>query len=92
MSSRVLRNYSGPEFLNIGIGQDISIAELAKKVADVGDYRGKIVYDASKPDGTPRKLVDTSRLSALGWRTRTSLEEGLQKAYDDFLTHPVRAI
>src|SRR5713101_8685100 len=62
----VLRNYSGPEFLNIGVGQDMSIAEFAQTVADVVGYRGKITYDASKPDGTPRKLVDVSRLSALG--------------------------
>src|SRR6266542_4351573 len=86
----VLRNYSGPEFLNIGVGQDMSIAEFAQAVADVVGYRGKITYDASKPDGTPRKLVDVSRLSALGWKAQTQLGDGLAKAYADFLTHPVR--
>jgi len=86
----VLKNYSGPEFLNIGVGQDMSIAEFAQTVADVVDYRGKITYDASKPDGTPRKLVDVSRLSALGWKAKVSLREGLGKAYADFSTNPIR--
>jgi GDP-L-fucose synthase len=86
----ILRNYSGPEFLNIGVGQDMSIAEFAQTVADVVGYRGKITYDASKPDGTPRKLVDVSRLSALGWKAKVPLREGLAKAYDSFLTNPMR--
>ena len=86
----VLKNYSGPEFLNIGVGQDMSIAEFAQTVADVVGYRGKIAYDASKPDGTPRKLVDVSRLSALGWKAKVSLREGLGKAYADFLMNPIR--
>src|SRR6266516_2773352 len=86
----VVRNYSGSEFLNIGVGQDVSIAEFAQTVADVVGYRGKITYDASKPDGTPRKLVDVSRLSALGWKAKVSLREGLGKAYADFLTNPLR--
>src|SRR6266550_2912132 len=79
----VLKNYSGPEFLNIGVGQDISIAEFAQIVADIVGYSGKITYDASKPDGTPRKLVDVSRLSALGWKAKVSLQQGLGKAYAD---------
>jgi GDP-L-fucose synthase len=86
----VLKNYSGPEFLNIGVGQDMSIAEFAQTVADVVGYRGKITYDTSKPDGTPRKLVDVSRLSALGWKAKVSLREGLGKAYADFLMNPIR--
>src|SRR6266536_5892716 len=86
----ILKSYSGPEFLNIGVGEDLSIAEFAQLVADVVGYKGIIAYDTSKPDGTPRKLVDISRLSALGWKTKTSLQEGLAKAYEDFLTHPVR--
>ncbi len=86
----VLKNYSGPEFINIGVGRDMSIAEFAQTVADVVGYRGKITYDASKPDGTPRKLVDVSRLSALGWRAKVSLREGLGKAYVDFLMKPIR--
>ena len=86
----VLKNYSGSEFLNIGVGQDMSIAEFAQIVADVVGYRGEITYDASKPDGTPRKLVDVSRLSALGWKAKTHLRDGLAKGYADFLAHPVR--
>jgi GDP-L-fucose synthase len=86
----VLKNYSGPEFLNIGVGQDISIAEFAQIVADIVGYSGKITYDASKPDGTPRKLVDVSRLSALGWKAKVSLQQGLGKAYADFLMNPIR--
>jgi GDP-L-fucose synthase len=86
----ILKNYSSPEFLNIGIGQDISIAEFAQIVADVIGYQGKVTYDASKPDGTPRKLVDVSRLSALGWKARIPLREGLAQAYADFLANPPR--
>jgi GDP-L-fucose synthase len=86
----VLKNYSAPEFLNIGVGQDISIAEFAQIIADVVGYHGAITYDRSKPDGTPRKLVDVSRLSALGWKAKTCLRDGLANAYADFLTHPVR--
>jgi GDP-L-fucose synthase len=86
----LLKRFSGPEFINIGVGQDISIAEFAKTVADVVGYQGKITYDSSKPDGTPRKLVDVSRLSALGWKRKMSLREGLAEAYADFLTNPRR--
>ena len=86
----ILNNYSSPEFLNIGVGQDMTIAEFAQIVADVIGYQGKIAYDASKPDGTPRKLVDVSRLSALGWKARIPLREGLARAYADFLAHPTR--
>ncbi len=86
----ILKNYSSPEFLNIGVGQDITIAEFAQIVADVIGYQGKITYDASKPDGTPRKLVDVSRLSALGWKAMIPLKEGLARAYADFLADPTR--
>jgi GDP-L-fucose synthase len=71
--------------INIGAGTDQSIAELAALVAEALGYRGEFVYDASKPDGTPRKLLDTSRLAALGWTPRTPLREGLKLAYADFL-------
>jgi len=86
----ILKNYSSPEFLNIGVGQDMTIAEFAQIVADVIGYQGKIRYDVSKPDGTPRKLVDVSRLSALGWKARIPLREGLARAYADFLANPTR--
>lgn len=88
----ILKNYSGEEFLNIGVGQDMTIAEFAQTVAEVVGYRGTISYDASKPDGTPRKLVDISRLSALGWRAKTRLREGLGKAYADFLANRSRIL
>ena len=86
----VLKNYSSSEFINIGFGADLTIAEFARTVADVVGYPGKIVFDTSKPDGTPRKLLDVSRLSALGWKAKTSLREGLSKAYADFLANAVR--
>ena len=86
----ILKNYSASQIINIGCGQDIPIAEFAETVAQIVGFRGKIVYDHSKPDGTPRKLVDVSRLSALGWKAKISLREGLGKAYADFLTNAVR--
>jgi len=86
----VLKNYSDSQFINIGLGEDVTILEFARTVAEVVGYPGKIICDPSKPDGTPRKLVDVSRLSALGWRAKTLLREGLAKAYADFLTNPMR--
>ena len=74
-----------PPIVNIGVGEDLSIAQLAALVRDVVGYKGEIVQDASKPDGTPRKLLDVSRLAAAGWRARTSLRDGLRQAYADFL-------
>ena len=71
--------------VNIGAGTDQSIAELAALIAEALGYRGEFHYDASKPDGTPRKLLDSSRLAALGWAPRTALRDGLKLAYDDFL-------
>jgi GDP-L-fucose synthase len=70
--------------MNIGCGRDITVRELAELVAEVVGFRGRLVFDRSKPDGTPRKLLDVSRLAALGWRPRTSLEEGLRETYRDF--------
>ena len=80
----LLQNYSARDIVNIGTGEDIRISEFARLVADVVGYRGRIVFDASKPDGTPRKLVDVTRLSKLGWRATTGLESGLRQAYDCF--------
>jgi len=71
--------------INVGCGYDITIRELAETVARVTGYSGKIEFDASKPDGTPRKLMDSSRLNALGWQAKVSLEEGLSAAYRDFV-------
>jgi GDP-L-fucose synthase len=86
----VLKNYSVLQFINIGVGEDITIAEFAQTVAEVVGFHGNITYDASRPDGMPRKLLDVSRLSALGWKARTSLRDGLKKAYNDFLTNAMR--
>ncbi len=74
------------ELVNIGCGSDISIRELATLIAREVGYRGELRFDASKPDGTPRKLLDVGRMSALGWRARTGLAEGVRMAYRDFLS------
>jgi GDP-L-fucose synthase len=74
-----------PPLVNVGVGEDLSIAELAALVGNVVGFSGEIRYDASKPDGTPRKLMDVSRLAALGWQPRTSLVEGLRLAYSEFV-------
>jgi GDP-L-fucose synthase len=71
--------------INVGTGEDITIRELADVIADVVGYSGKVSYDTSKPDGTPRKVLDVSRMRALGWRPQTSLREGVERAYEDFL-------
>ena len=73
------------EIVNIGTGEDLSITELAGTIMEVVGFAGKLVYDTSKPDGTPRKLLDVSRLRDLGWRAKTSLRQGLVLAYNDFL-------
>ena len=76
--------------INVGYGSDVSIAELAVLIGQTVGYKGGIVYDSSKPDGTPRKLMDSSRLNALGWQAHITLEEGLVSAYKDFLTAGTR--
>jgi GDP-L-fucose synthase len=73
-----------PEWINVGTGTDVTIRELTELVAEVTGYRGRIIWDASKPDGTPRKLLDVSRLSALGWRARIGLRAGLEQTYASF--------
>jgi GDP-L-fucose synthase len=80
----LMQRYSGEEMVNIGIGEDMTIAEFARTVADVVGFKGALVYDTSRPDGTPRKLVDTTKLKALGWQAKTPLRDGLAKAYEDF--------
>jgi GDP-L-fucose synthase len=82
----VMKHYSASEFLNIGTGQDVTIAEFARLVADVVGYSGRLSFDASRPDGAPRKLLDVSKLTQLGWRAKTPLREGIAAAYADFLT------
>ncbi|MCP3384020.1 GDP-L-fucose synthase [Bradyrhizobium sp. CCGUVB4N] len=77
----LMKTYSGADLINIGTGEDIAIAEFARVVAGIVGYRGEISYDTSRPDGTPRKLLDIGRLERLGWRATTSLEDGLKRAY-----------
>lgn len=86
----VMKHYSDEGFLNIGTGEDISIGEFAKVVSDTVGYRGEIRFDTSRPDGTPRKLLDVTKLSALGWKAKIPLREGLKTAYADFLSGRAR--
>ena len=81
----LMHEYSGSEIINIGVGQDISIGELARVVREVVGYKGEIVYDVTKPDGTPRKLLDTSKLNSLGWKAHTPLRKGLERTYAWYL-------
>ena len=87
----LMNHYSGDETINAGSGKEISIPELAKLVARVVDYRGEILWDTGKPNGTPRKLLDVSKAAALGWRYKMELEDGIRLAYQDFLNNPMRA-
>ncbi len=75
------KRYSGEMHVNLGIGEDVTIAELAQTIARIVGFEGRFVYDATKPDGTPRKLLDVTRMSALGWRARIPLEEGIRQAW-----------
>jgi GDP-L-fucose synthase len=81
----VIKHYSGREFLNVGTGEDVTIADFAGLVADVVGYTGELVFDPSRPDGAPRKLLDVSKLTNLGWRPKITLREGIQGAYADYL-------
>jgi GDP-L-fucose synthase len=83
----LLENYDSPEIINVGCGYDISIRELAQIVAKVIEFEVELVFDTSKPDGTPRKLLDTGRLQKLGWKPRISLEDGIRDTYQWFLQH-----
>ena len=87
----LMNHYSGDETVNAGSGKEISIRELAELVARVVGYSGEILWDTSKPNGTPRKLLDVSKATALGWRYQTELEDGIRFAYEDFLNNPMRA-
>ena len=83
----LLENYDSPQIINVGCGYDVSIRELAQIVAKVIEVEVELVFDASKPDGTPRKLLDINRLQKLGWKSRISLEEGIRDTYQWFLRH-----
>ncbi|MCP3722052.1 GDP-L-fucose synthase [Paraburkholderia sp. CNPSo 3272] len=88
----VLEHETGDGVYNVGVGEDLSIRDLAQRVCDVVGFEGELVFDSTKPDGTPRKLLDVSRLGDLGWHAHIGLQEGLARTYDDFLqTHAAPA-
>jgi GDP-L-fucose synthase len=86
----LMKEYLHDETINVGSGQEVTIKELAQTVAEVVGFKGDLVFDTSKPDGTPRKLLDVSRLKAMGWAPKTTLREGIKAAYQDFLSGKVR--
>jgi GDP-L-fucose synthase len=81
----LMQEYNEAGHINVGTGEDLSIEALALLVKKITGFAGKIKYDATKPDGTPRKVLDVSKLNQLGWKASTSLEDGLVKAYEDFV-------
>lgn len=87
----LMNNYSGDETVNAGTGKELTIKELTELVAKVIGYTGKIEWDPSKPNGTPRKLLDVSKATKLGWTYKTELEDGIRLSYEDFLHNPMRA-
>lgn len=85
----LMENYDAPdigEFVNIGVGEDLTIRELAELIGDIVGYKGEIVYDTTKPDGTPQKLLDVSRLCRLGWKSRISLRDGIEQTYESYVS------
>lgn len=87
----LMNTYSGNETVNLGTGKELSIKDLTELVAEVVGYEGEIKWDTTKPDGTPRKLLDVSKLEKLGWKYKTGLKEGIEETYRDFLKNPMRA-
>ncbi|HIO23398.1 MAG TPA: GDP-L-fucose synthase [Nitrospinaceae bacterium] len=81
----LLKKYNEPEVINVGVGQETSISQLAQKIRKISGYRGELVYDTSRPDGNPRRLLNSSKVSALGWKAQTSLDTGLQLTWNWFL-------
>ena len=89
----LMNHYSGNETVNAGTGKELSIKELTGLVAEIVGYQGKIRWDTSKPNGTPRKLLDVSKAERLGWKYRTELKEGIRLAYQDFLNkHKIHSL
>lgn len=87
----LMNTYSGNETVNLGTGKELSIRELAELVKKVVGFKGNITFDTTKPDGTPRKLLNVSKLEKLGWKYKTELEDGIKLAYEDFLNNDMRA-
>ena len=81
----LLENYDSPEIINIGYGEDVTIRELAETICEILDFRGELAFDSGKPDGTPRKLMDSTRLMGLGWKPAITLREGIKQTYDWYL-------
>ena len=86
-----MNTYSGNETVNAGTGKELTIKELTELVAKVVGYTGAIKWDTSRPNGTPRKLLNVSKAEKLGWKYKTELEDGIRMAYKDFLENPIRA-
>ena len=87
----LMNNYSGNETVNAGTGKELAIKALTELVAKVVGYEGRIEWDTTRPNGTPRKLLDVSKATKLGWKYKTELEEGIKLSYQDFLNNPMRA-
>jgi GDP-L-fucose synthase len=83
----LLEQYDSPEIVNIGVGEDVTIRELAELICEILEYPGRLVFDSTKPDGTPRKLLDVSRIHSLGWRAQIPLREGIRQTYAWYLEH-----
>jgi GDP-L-fucose synthase len=83
----LMQEYESPGIVNIGTGEDLSIMEMAHLIKDISGYQGDLVFDTSKPDGTMRKLMDVSRINALGWKYRINLREGLESTYKEFASN-----
>ena len=88
----VMENYNSPDLLNVGVGEDLTIADLASLVVRIVGYSGRIVFDASRPDGTPRKLLDVSRIKALGWQARIPLDQGVASTYEWYVAHVAEGV
>jgi GDP-L-fucose synthase len=84
----LLEKYDSPEIINVGCGEDVSIRELAEMICDVVGFGGELAFDATKPDGTPRKLLDIAKIKSLGWSPRIPLREGIAETYKWFLENP----
>lgn len=87
----LMNNYSGNETVNAGTGKEVTIRQLTEMVAKEVGYEGEILWDSARPNGTPRKLLDVSKIQAMGWRHKVELAEGIALAYEDFLNNPIRA-
>ncbi|HKK39079.1 MAG TPA: GDP-L-fucose synthase [Cryomorphaceae bacterium] len=87
----LMENYNEKEFVNVGVGEDISIADLAMLISEIVGYEGRLEYDLSKPDGTPRKLMDVAKINKLGWKAQIPLDEGVKMVYEDFKASFVNA-